>query len=328
MNGRLFFLRPSASGEGFGVGQCRRSTFPTPTPTLKGRGSRRFSALALAVSLTAPAAAQIAPVDRTDQPRPAFQFLYGSGEAAALARQAYAMIAANGVAAARHRPRESVVLAANATVAAPAFERCGRKPLAAVFDADETAIYNLGVEEAVARAPVQAFDEAQWERWERTGAGSVVAVPGAREAFAALRRAGVTVIVNTNRTTTNAAGTIAALRAAGLGDFRLGDTLYLKPAGAGSAKDGRRRQIAARYCVVAMAGDQLGDFSDLFNAHLPVDQRRAAVLSAPVARLWGNGWYVLPNPVYGTAIGGTFDQVFPAASHWTDPGANSDRARP
>ena len=285
---------------------------------------RSLAAVAAVVALGGSAGAQ--QVDRTDQPRPAFQFLYGSGEAAALARQAYAGIAARGIAAARHRPRRSVVLDPVASLDAPTFAGCGRKPLAAVFDADETAIYNLGIEEAVARAPVQPFDEAQWDRWERTGAGSVVAVPGAPEAFAALRRAGVTVIVNTNRSAANAAGTIAALRAAGLGEFRLGDTLYLKPTGAGSAKDPRRAAIARRYCVVAIAGDQLGDFSDLFNAHLPVDRRRAAVLSPQIAGLWGNGWFILPNPVYGTAVGGTFDQVFPAASHWADPGQPSTGA--
>ena len=36
----------------------------------------------------------------------------------------------------------------------------------------------------------------------------------------------------------------------------------------GVYSDGRRATIAAKYCVVAMGGDQLGDFSDLFNAGL------------------------------------------------------------
>ena len=49
-------------------------------------------------------------------------------------------------------------------------------------------------------------------------------------------------------------------------------------------------------------------------------RRRAAVLLPAIGALWGNGWYILPNPVYGTAIGGTFDQVFPPATHWQDPG--------
>jgi hypothetical protein len=35
----------------------------------------------------------------------------------------------------------------------------------------------------------------------------------------------------------------------------------------------------------------------------------------------GRVWFVLPNPVYGTAIKGNFDEVFPADKRWADPGA-------
>ncbi len=48
----------------------------------------------------------------------------------------------------------------------------------------------------------------------------------------------------------------------------------------GSKKDGRRATIAAKYCVLAMGGDQLGDFSDLFNAGLAPCPRRDATLAA------------------------------------------------
>jgi len=36
--------------------------------------------------------------------------------------------------------------------------------------------------------------------------------------------------------------------------------------------------------------------------------------------LWGKGWFVLPNPLYGTALKGGVDEVFPADKRWTDPG--------
>ena len=74
-------------------------------------------------------------------------------------------------------------------------------------------------------------------------------------------------IFNSNRLAANAAQTAAAIEGAGLGPARHGETLYLQgDVAPGSAKDPRRAAISARYCVVAMAGDQLGDFSDLFNA--------------------------------------------------------------
>ncbi len=33
-------------------------------------------------------------------------------------------------------------------------------------------------------------------------------------------------------------------------------------------------------------------------------------------QMWGNGWFILPNPVYGPSIAGTLDEVFPADSYW------------
>lgn len=251
-----------------------------------------------------------APLDPAVQ----FQFLYGSAEAAALSRQAFATLTT--LAKARTGLRDGVVLAPDATLAVPRWVSCETKPRAAVFDADETVILNYGVEELAARAPAKPFDPVQWERWETSGSAAVLAVPGAVAAFTALRQAGITPIVNTNRSARTVAGTIAALKAAGLGDFELGKTLFLRDGPSG--KDARRATIAARWCVVAMAGDQLGDFSDLFGAiQNPVERRRAAD-SAPIADLWGNGWFVLPNPVYGAALKGSFDDVFPLDRRWKD----------
>jgi predicted secreted acid phosphatase len=70
-----------------------------------------------------------------------------------------------------------------------------------------------------------------------------------------------------------------------------------------------------------MAGDQFGDFSDLLNAKaLSVQERRRIALGDTFAGLWGNGWFLLPNPVYGPGVRGGFDEVFPADKRWTDPG--------
>lgn len=245
-----------------------------------------------------------------------FQFLYGSAEAAALSRQAFRLMVLKAQSRIGAEMFDSVVLAPGATLAAPRWVGCDTKPHAAVFDADETIVLNLGIEERAARDLTKPFDEKEWSRWERTGANAVVAVPGAVEAFAALRKAGVTPIVNTNRSAANAAGTIAALKAAGLGDFELGKTLFLRDGPSG--KDARRATIAATWCVVAMAGDQLGDFTDRFSAIPNTAERRRAADTTPIAELWGNGWFVLPNPVYGAALKGSFDDVFPADKRWTD----------
>lgn len=279
-------------------------------------------AMTVALSLTMLAAC--APMPRPIAPPPAnppagMQYLYGSGEAAALSVQAFAMLAAHASTTAKARPAQSVVLASGASLDQPRFVPCGDKPLVAVFDVDETVLLNIGYEYHDARSG-KGYDEAAWDAWERTGAGAVSPVPGAVAALAQLRAAGVTVVFNTNRSAANAAATAQAISAAGLGEPVHGQTLFLKGDDAmGSGKDGRRATIAARYCVIALGGDQLGDFSDLFNARQPVAVRRAAATTPAIAALWGRGWFVLPNPVYGSGLKGGFDDVFPMDRRWALP---------
>jgi 5'-nucleotidase (lipoprotein e(P4) family) len=249
------------------------------------------------------------------------QYLYGSGEAAALSEQAYTVLTDHvrmfmASRKAKPGPRQSVVLAPGTTLERMDMLPCGEKPVAAVFDMDETAVLNLGYEYDDARQG-KGYDPARWARWEQTGAAKVVAVPGAERAFDELRAMGVTVIVNTNRTAASADATAQALANAGLGRFTHGDTLFLKGDVDGkSGKDGRRAAIAARYCVAAMAGDQLGDFTDLFTGTPAA--RRAAAASPPTSRAFGEWWFVLPNPVYGTAMAGGWDDLFPADKRWVD----------
>ena len=285
---------------------------------------RAVALRAVAVASLLTMVAACAPMPQPIAPPPAnppagMQYLYGSGEAAALSVQAFAMLASHATATAKARPAQSVVLASGASLDQPRFVPCGDKPLAAVFDVDETVLLNVGYEYHDARSG-KGYDEAAWDAWERTGAGAVSPVPGAVDALAQLRAAGVTVIFNTNRSSVNAASTERAIRGAGLGDAVHGQTLFLKGDDAmGSGKDGRRATIAGRYCVIAMGGDQLGDFSDLFNAGQPVAVRRAATEAPSIATLWGKGWFVLPNPVYGSGLKGGFDDIFPMDKRWDLP---------
>ncbi|MFP5434013.1 HAD family acid phosphatase [Sphingobium sp. ba1] len=268
--------------------------------------------------------AACAPMPQPIAPPPAnppagMQYLYGSGEAAALSVQAFAMLASHATATAKARPAQSVVLTSGASLDQPRFVPCGDKPFAAVFDVDETVLLNIGYEYHDARSG-KGYDEAAWDAWERTGAGAVSPVPGAVAALAQLRAAGVTVVFNTNRSAANAAATAQAISAAGLGQAVHGQTLFLQGDDAmGSGKDGRRATIASRYCVIALGGDQLGDFSDLFNAGQPVAARRVATTTPAIAALWGRGWFVLPNPVYGSGLKGGFDDVFPMDRRWALP---------
>lgn len=271
----------------------------------------------------APPAAPVAPPVSPELPQHrAIQYLYGSAEAAALTRQTWRILADyvdEQVASGTHK---SVILTPDSTLSNPHFVPCDNKPPAIVLDVDETAILNLGAEYDDLMAGRLSFDPAVWDRWEKGGAAYVAPTPGAKEALDRLRDHGVTVIFNSNRKAENANGAAAAINAAGLGPARFGETLFLDDAASKGMKDGRRQQIAARYCVLAMGGDQLIDFSDLFKTEPNgVAARRATVAYSGIADLWGNGWFVMPNPVYGSAIQGDPEDMFPKDKQWRDPGS-------
>lgn len=304
--------------------------------------NRTLTAFALALVLAAPsaaltkkatpkakAAAPAAPKTYfPPEPPPAppqlhgIQYLYGSAEAAALTRQTWRILADfvdEQVASGAHK---GVVLTPDSTLSNPHFVPCDDKPPAIVLDVDETSILNLGAEYDDLMANRKTFDDDAWDRWEKSGAAYVAPTPGAKEALDRLRDHGVTVIFNSNRAAVNAAGAEAALNAAGLGPAKHGETLFLSGDDAnGAMKDGRRQAIAAKYCVLAMAGDQLVDFSDLFKTEPNgIAERRATVAYSGIAALWGAGWFVMPNPVYGSAIEGGPDDIFPKDKQWRDPG--------
>lgn len=249
--------------------------------------------------------------------RPAEQWLFGSAEATVIMRQSYEALTGFALDKARSQARKSVVIETSATLTSPTFADCGPKPAAVVFDADETLIWNVGQARWAAENGM-AFDPKVWDEWERTGEGKVLAIPGAVEAVAKLRAAGVAIVVNTNREARNAGQTAATLKTAGFGDFVHGETLFLKGDDAsGSSKDVRRAAIASQYCVIAMVGDQLGDFAQGFNDKtLTVAQRRALTAVPQIASLWGKGWFLLPNSTYGPWDRTRYDDIFPGETRW------------
>ena len=250
------------------------------------------------------------------------QWLYGAGEGAATSIQTYRAFRDHVLAAARRRPKDSVILAEGANLATPAFVRCGRKPVAVVLDVDETVIQNLGYEYALAKSGKET-DGAALNRWQKEPRTQVKAMPGAAEVLDELRAKVIAIVYNTNRDDEDAAATAATIVNAGLPAGVIKETLFHRGDADGQGgKDGRRTHIAQRYCVVAMAGDQLGDFSDQFNRRgIGVQERRAMAGSGPIAGLWGNGWFLLSNPAYGPGLRGGIDEVYPPEVRWDDPGA-------
>ena len=279
--------------------------------------------MSLLLALAAAAQAQPVAVGEVMMAPPSMQWLYGSGEGAAASLQTFRAFEAHALSAMRRRPRMGVVLSPGATMTAPRFAACGKKPRAVILDVDETALQNLGYERELARRG-KSSDGKLLDAWQSAPRREAAAMPGAVAALNALRARGLTVIFNSNRDDKDAAATARTLAWAGLGPAVPGRTLFLRGNVDGkSGKDGRREYVAARYCVVAMAGDQLGDFADGFNDKaLSPAARRALASNGALGELWGNGWFMLSNPVYGPGLKGGIDELFGPAARWEEGEAN------
>ena len=291
-------------------------------------------ALAAPLSLLAGCAAQtaVAPPPQTaatpatpaapsqlglDDPAPdSKRWTYGSGEAAAASIQAWRALADYVIEAAARKPATSVPLGLPGAAGGVATTPCAGKPPAVVLDADETAILNTGYEYWLTRG--NPGGGATFESWAETGAAQTRPVPGAVTGVRRLREAGITVIFNSNRPASVATGTIRALEAAGLGRAVHRETLFLigdDPLG--SNKDGRRELISDRFCVLALGGDNLGDFAHTLNDPAQtLQQRRERAARGDIAQLWGNGWFMIPNAAYGAWQKGTVGDVFPRDVRW------------
>ena len=252
-----------------------------------------------------------------DDPAPdPMRWTYGSGEAAAASIQAWRALADYAIAAAARKPATSIPMGLPGAAGGVGATSCAGKKPAVVVDIDETVILNRGYEYWLARG--NAGGSAVFDQWAATGAAQVAPVPGAVTGIRRLRNAGIAVLYNTNRPASAATGTIRALEAAGVGSAVHGQDLFLMgdDALAGN-KDGRRRTIAGRFCVVALGGDNLGDFANIFNdPALSVQQRRERSARGDLAGLWGNGWFMVPNAAYGAWQKGTIADVFPSDARW------------
>ena len=175
-----------------------------------------------------------------------------------------------------------------------------RLPTAVVLDLDETVLDN-SVFQARLIQKRAIYTPKAWGEWVMEARAS--AVPGAREFIAAARKLGHTVFYVSNRdcntpaaTATDACpaktATMRNLVALGIDPVADPQRMLLrgeKPEWA--HKSARRAHIAANYRIVAMIGDDIGDF---------VDARKFRGDDERLDWRFGVNWFVLPNPIYGS----------------------------
>lgn len=269
------------------------------------------SVIALALALAGCAAPSQRYSVQGAQPPSSMQWLYSSGEAAYLQKTIYSNMTDFVAAAVSSQHAQDIVISRTRS-ASPSRggADCGTKPPAVIFDIDETVILNLGYERYLSSSGL-AYNSASWNDWERSGSRKVAPVPGVIDAMARLDRLGVTPVFVSDRSAEHVSETIDALAFAGVAKPLHLRNLFLKgDISDRPGKDDRRAHVSSTFCVIALVGDQLGDFSDDL-----VKQGRFAVRRAE-ADPWGKGWFLLPNPVYGSGVRGDLETVIPSAFDW------------
>lgn len=172
-------------------------------------------------------------------------------------------------------------------------------PPAVIVDVDETVLDNSPYQARLIRDGKE-FDEFTWDAWCRERAAR--ALPGALEFARDAARRGVTVFYLTNRAQHLNDATLENLTAVGFPTSAnepvfLGLGTVVEGCEANGSDKGCRRELIGRtHRVLALVGDQLGDFLDVEN-NTPDARAQAA---APYLDWFGTRWFMLPNPTYGS----------------------------
>jgi 5'-nucleotidase (lipoprotein e(P4) family) len=166
----------------------------------------------------------------------------------------------------------------------------GNKPKAIITDIDETVLDNSPY--AVKQGLMgKEYESASWYEW--TSKAIADTVPGAPSFLQYAASKGITIFYVTNRDEREKASTLVNLAKYHLPNT---DNEHLLMRQTVSSKEERRQTIMARYDVLLLVGDNLADFSNLFDKK-PQQERDNNTQQA--AALFGDRFIILPNPNYG-----------------------------
>jgi 5'-nucleotidase (lipoprotein e(P4) family) len=185
-------------------------------------------------------------------------------------------------------------------------------PPAVVLDLDETVLDNSPFE-ARLTASGAPWSKDAWLTW--VNEENATAIPGAMDFLQFARDHHVAPIYITNRAcdpTSDADPTVQQLRKLKLPLATGADWLLCEQPGAGSDKTARRTEVASHYRILLLFGDQLGDFLTIPKASANLAGREK--LFDDHQAMWGDRWFQLPNPTYGSwegAMGYTVEAKLP-----------------
>lgn len=236
---------------------------------------------------------------KTEEPDHAILWAAHSAEYQAISAQIYSQ-------ATRDIPR---LLNDTSWSAIPGFEGDAEKPPAVILDVDETILSGTDLE--LTMIPFSTQRQHDWGLVNKA-----IPIRGAAEFIAAARDAGIEVFILTNRPCDQYPGTtsdcpteevtIQDLREVGI-DVDAEHALFANErSGWDREKVVRREFIAETHRVIMVFGDDFADFvacsrgTPKLPCTTPATRASRAADLDKYSEYWGNGWYILPNPMYGS----------------------------
>jgi 5'-nucleotidase (lipoprotein e(P4) family) len=182
-------------------------------------------------------------------------------------------------------------------------------PPAVILDLDETVLDN-SVFRARLVATGQQYTPAAWAKWVNEQSAGLI--PGAMHFLQFAHANRVATLYITNRTCDPSKAddpTVKLLRGLHVLTESAADRLLCSRDDNDTDKTGRRAECAAKYRILLLFGDQLADFLQIPPESANLDGRQK--LYEAHEGLWGERWFQLANPTYGSwegAVGYTVDQ--------------------
>lgn len=171
-------------------------------------------------------------------------------------------------------------------------------PPAVILDLDETVLDNSPFDASLTVSG-EHYSNAAWTKWVNEKRAGLV--PGAMDFLQFAHSHGVAPLYITDRVCVPANEddpTVQLLRALRLPLDPVRDRLFCSKDSSEHDKTERRKQCAGRFRILLQIGDQLGDFLQIPKESADLRGREALFMAHQ--SLWGERWFQLPNPMYGS----------------------------
>lgn len=164
------------------------------------------------------------------------------------------------------------------------------RPKAIITDIDETILDNSAYD---VHQTLQGkdYESVSWSDW--IAKSNADTVPGSAAFLKYAASMGITIFYITNRNEKERKGTLLNLQKFNLPNA---DNAHLILKQEVSSKEPRRQKVAATHDIILLLGDNLADFSEMFDKK-PLEERNRNTDN--LAAEFGKRFILIPNPVYG-----------------------------